>query len=77
MENLLHMYYDRGGAILYLSVGEPRPAISEELEDDILVRLDAQTGEIVGLTVFNFSSRFESPDSRQSFPVTINLQKLG
>ena len=70
------LFYDTEGDVLYLSIGEPRPAVSEELGDDVLLRVDTETGEIVGLTVLNLSSRFGSVQLPQSLPVEIDLRKL-
>jgi len=55
---MIQLFYDKEGDVLYLSVGEPRSAISE------------------GLTVLNFSSRFDSSDVSQIFPIGIELHKL-
>lgn len=76
MEKVIQMSYNKEMDILYLSVGDPRPAISEELEDDILLRLDIETGEVVGLTVLNFSTRFDSAENLQILPIGIELHKL-
>jgi len=70
------MYYDKKGDVLYLSVGDPRPAVSEELEDDVLLRLDLETGDVVGFTVLNFASRFEQGKTSQTLPVGIELHRL-
>lgn len=73
---MIQLYYDKEGDVLYLSVGDPRPAISEEIGDDVLMRVAADTGEVVGLTVLNFSSRFDSSDVSQILPIGIELHKL-
>jgi uncharacterized protein YuzE len=72
----LEMFYDKQMDVLYLSVGDPRPAITEELEDNILLRLDIETGEVVGLTILNFSTRFDSAENLPIWPVGIELHKL-
>lgn len=56
----MQIFYDDEGDVLYLSVGDPRPAVSEEPGDDVLLRHDVETGEVVGLTVLNFSARFST-----------------
>ena len=77
MEKMTQLFYDAESDVLYLSIGEPRAAISQELGDDVLLRVDTQTGEVVGLTVMNLAARFGSLNSPQSLPVEINLHKLG
>jgi hypothetical protein len=59
MMNSLHRSYDKTARVLYISVGSPRPAISHHLPDGILIRTDKDTGEFVGLTVFDFTSAKE------------------
>ena len=76
MDKVTQLFYDAEGDVLYLSIGEPRPAISQEVGDDVLLRIDPDTGEIVGLTVLNLSSRFGSVHLPQSLPVEMNLRKL-
>lgn len=76
MEKMIQLFYDKEGDVLYLSVGEPRPAVSEEIGDDVLLRVSSETGEVVGLTVLNFSTRFESSDVSQILPIGIELHKL-
>jgi uncharacterized protein YuzE len=72
----MQLFYDDEGDVLYLSVGDPRPAISEELDDDVLLRHDIETGEVVGLTVLNFSARFSTSKDSQKLPVEIDLRAL-
>ncbi|MEP0763334.1 MAG: DUF2283 domain-containing protein [Chloroflexota bacterium] len=75
MDKVTQLFYDAEGDVLYLSIGEPRPAISQEVGDDVLLRIDPDTGEIVGLTVLNLSSRFGSAQLPQSLPVEMDLRK--
>lgn len=76
MDKVTQLFYDTEGDVLYLSIGEPRPAVSQELGEDVLLRVDAETGEVVGLTVLNLSSRFGSAGLPQTLPVEIDLRKL-
>lgn len=66
---LMRVGYDREADVLYLSIGSPRPAVSRELGDDVLLRLDAVTGEVVGLTILNLSTR----SSLDDLPLEIDL----
>ena len=66
----MQLAYDRDADVLYLSVGEPRPAVSREIGDDLLLRVDAKTGEIVGLTVLNLSTR----DS-ETLPIAVDFHQ--
>ena len=68
-EHLMQLAYDREGDVLYLSIGEPRPAISREVGDDVLLRIDPETQEVVGMTVLNLSTR----SIGEMLPVTVDL----
>lgn len=54
---LMQLAYDSEGDVLYLSVGAPRAAISREIGDDVLLRVDPETDEVVGITILNLSKR--------------------
>jgi uncharacterized protein YuzE len=48
-----HASYDARGDVLYLHVGDPRPAAgSEETPEGHVLRFDAD-GEVIGLTIIN------------------------
>lgn len=58
MEQKLTFQYDREGDILYINTVAPYAAQeSEELGDEIIARLNPQTGRIETLEVLFFSSR--------------------
>ncbi len=70
--DLMQIAYDQEADVLYLSVGEPRRAVSREAGDDILLRVDPDTGEIVGLTILNLSTR----SNLASLPIRVDLHAL-
>lgn len=59
MDKKLKFAYDKKGDVLDIFVNKPKKAISEELEDDVILRKNLKTGKIVGITVLNFLKRFE------------------
>ena len=69
-DKVMQLAYDQQSDVLYLSVSTPRPAISREIGDDVLLRIDTETGEIVGLTILNLSTR----EMYEGLPVTINMR---
>ncbi|MBZ0302819.1 MAG: DUF2283 domain-containing protein [Anaerolineae bacterium] len=75
MDKVTQLFYDREADVLYLSIGEPRRAISREIGDDVLLRIDAETETVIGLTIMNLSTRFGELDSPQSLPITIDLHE--
>lgn len=49
--------YDEEGDVLYISVGEPRPAVTVDLGESILARYDEKEREVVGITILNVRRR--------------------
>jgi uncharacterized protein YuzE len=76
MDKVTQVLYDKESDVLYLSIGDPRPAISREIGDDVLLRVDPDTEEVVGLTILNLSARFASISTPQSLPVEMMLREL-
>ena len=69
---LMQLAYDQEADVLYLSVGDPRLAISREIGDDVLLRVDTETGQVVGLTVLNLSTRA----GLEQLPVAMDLHAI-
>ncbi len=68
--NELNFKYDRAVDVLYYSFGEPRPALSVEHQNGVVVRLDPDTEEVVGITIIDFFKRFaEKPNELVSVPL--------
>jgi len=62
---------------LNIHFGEPRPCILREITDEIYLRLDKETREVVGLTILNFRQRFNKAKVKpMSFdlPVVANIK---
>lgn len=49
--------YDADADVLYLSIGSPRPAVSVDLGEGLIVRYDEVEDEVVGLTVTDLRAR--------------------
>ncbi|HIH18055.1 MAG TPA: DUF2283 domain-containing protein [Nanoarchaeota archaeon] len=47
------VFFDRVGNTLDVWFGKPRKAISEEKEEEFLIKRDIKTGEVVGFEKFN------------------------
>jgi uncharacterized protein YuzE len=54
----LSIDYDSTADILYISFGKPKAAICVEVNDGDLVRVDAYTDEVVGITIIDFKKRY-------------------
>ena len=62
--------------MLDIAIGKPEKAISRELNDDIVVRIDPKTKEIVGFTILNFQKRFEHRDKGETLPITATFAQV-
>ena len=60
--------YDARNDVLYLSIGRPREAITWESPEGHLVRLDPDTGALLGLTILHLKSRIGRGDVRVTLP---------
>lgn len=49
--------YDREADVLYLSVGEPRPAVGVDIGEGLVLRYDEARKEVAGLTVIGLRAR--------------------
>ncbi|MBI4785818.1 MAG: DUF2283 domain-containing protein [Chloroflexi bacterium] len=71
---VLNFYYDREADILYFSKGNPyAEQESQEIGNDLVVRLNPKTHEVEGLTILNFSGRFTDINA-QPIPITAQMQ---
>jgi len=50
--------YDDASDVLYLSIGTPRPALTEEGPEGLLFRRDPATDELIGVTVLSYDRHF-------------------
>ncbi|QZZ22883.1 DUF2283 domain-containing protein [Trichothermofontia sichuanensis B231] len=73
MAENLTFQYDREGDILYINRCAPyTEQESEELGDDVIARLNPQTGEIENLEVLFFSQRLQDKKFLD-LPITVNF----
>jgi uncharacterized protein YuzE len=49
--------YDQDADVLYLSVGEPRPAVGVDIGEGVVLRYDEDRKEVVGLTLIGLRAR--------------------
>jgi len=73
MEKKLIFQYDREADILYINTCSPYPEQeSEELDDEIIVRLNPDTDEIENIEILFFSTRLLRKELFQ-LPISANL----
>ena len=44
--------------MLDITIGKPRKAVAKELKNDIAIRVDPESGEIISIVILNFMKRF-------------------
>ncbi len=76
MEKKLKIFFDKQGDVLDIAIGEPVEAISKELDNDVVMRLDPVTKEIVGFTILNFEKRFEHLDTSETLPIAATFSDI-
>ena len=61
----INLDYDSEADVLYISFGPPRPAIGLEPEEGLVLRLDPETDQLVGVTIVGLRERLRrQPDWR-------------
>ena len=58
MRKDVQFHYDREADVLYLSIGKPQKAETIEIGEDFVLRLHSKSGQVVGITIINFSKHF-------------------
>lgn len=72
----LHYYYDKEADVFYLSQGKPSAkSISQEISDDVILRLDPETKRVKGFTILNFNKRLKGNKNSISLPIEVELLK--
>jgi uncharacterized protein YuzE len=49
--------YDEEADVLYLSIGEPRPAVGVDIGEGVILRYDEAGREVVGITMIGLRHR--------------------
>lgn len=58
MEKTYSISYDREADVFYLNFCKGRKGVAEEIDSGVYARYDAETHELIGLTILNFSKKF-------------------
>ena len=73
----LNLFYDSEADVLYFSKGIPSGRdISDEAEDEVVIRKNPRTKEVTGFTILNFSKRTTKKSSRVNLPFEVELHPL-
>ena len=58
MRKEVEFHFDREADVLYLSAGKRRNAKTGEAGEDFVLRLHPKSGQVIGITMINFSQHF-------------------
>jgi len=71
----LNYFYDKEADTFYFSQGKPSARdISQETDDDVVLRFDSKTKKVKGFTVMNFSRRTKQKGTAVELPIEIQLK---
>ena len=74
--NYLNLYYDKEADVLYFSKGIPSASdISDETEDEMVIRKNPHTQEVTGFTILNFSKRSRKATKSIKLPVEVDFKQ--
>lgn len=69
-EEKFQIRYDPNDDVMYISVGSPTPAVTIEQGEGVFLRVDPETGEVVGATIVGFREMFQAhPTKPISLPI--------
>ena len=65
--------YNKIADILYMSIGEPKEGIDEEVDDGIFVRLDIEQRKPCGIMIVDFEKRFANVKTK---PLPVEIESI-
>ncbi len=74
MEKIIRCTYNKDADELNISIGKPQHAISLEVDDEIYVRLNPKTKEILGFTILHFEERTLKKEKIFTLPLTADFK---
>ncbi len=77
MHNQLNFLYDHEADVLYVSSGHPTYTNYVELNDDVILRLDPKTNQVVGFTIVDFAGRFSKNAPALALPLHAASERKG
>lgn len=76
MDKQLNFLYDHQADVLNISKGQPVYTDSIALNDQVILRLNPTTQEIVGFSIVDFMSRFANRETPASVPLTATFKRI-
>jgi uncharacterized protein YuzE len=69
----MNFFFDEEGDVLDITIGKPKKAVAKELKNDVAIRCDPKTGEIVGIVILNFMKRFKEKKKPEQIELPLNI----
>ena len=78
MKGAIDIYYDDEGDFLEITImPPPNESYCEDVNDDVFIRKDENTGEVVGIGILNFRKHTNNlKDILAKVPVKINFETI-
>ena len=70
----MKIFYDREADVLYVTRGKPEYTDYVEHSDDVILRLDPETKQLIGFPIIDFSQHFAKQESDITLPFGIEFQ---
>jgi len=68
MDKKISISYDKEADVVYLLFGKPTKAEAKEISAGVFARYKPETKELVGLTIVNFSKKFDKQPTEVAVP---------
>ncbi len=69
----MNFFFDEESDVLDITIGKPRKAVAKELKNDIAIRCDPETGEIIGIVILNFLKRVKTNKKPEQIDLPLNI----
>ena len=78
MKGTIDIYYDDEGDFLEITImPPPNESYCEDINDDVFIRKDEKTGEVVGIGILNFRKHTNNlKDILAKVPVKMNFETI-
>ena len=74
MDKKIRLLYDQEADVLYVSIGHPEFTDYEQIGENLILRRDPKSGQVVGFTIIDFAARFSQKESPLSVPLNATLE---
>lgn len=75
MDKQLNFLYDKDADVLYVSLGKPAYTDYKEVGENLILRLDPETQEVVGFTVIDFIKQAKEQDVPLRLPLQGSFER--